>query len=128
MSHYYFPDKFEFNRAYFNKKEIVPETKDILDAMVNDWFSVNTNLKFHDYSLAGWIYKNTIEKINPDYEHGEFYYYYLNQYVYEIGNAIWLLEYNHSKSKSNGGNEKVWNRDADAKREEFNKWMKENWR
>lgn len=124
--HYYFPKKFEFNRTYFNRKPIVPETADILLDMVDEWLMKNTVTKFHDYMFAGWIYKNTLEKINPAYEHGEFYYYYLNQYVYEIGNAIWLLEYNHSKSK--GENEKVWNRDAEAKRNEFNKWLKEHWK
>lgn len=123
---YYFAKNFDWNRLpYFNKVKIQENTAEDLRTRVLSYFDVNTcPTSLKDY--YNWIEGRTLKMINPQYQQGVFYHYYVNQYLYELESFFWLIAYDSTKNHNT--NEKECNKKADAAKKSFVDWCKGNFK
>lgn len=123
---YYFPAKFDYNNPYFNKVKLTSELKDQVGEDVCDWIEANLDQETLDSPFLEYVLKNTISKIDVNYDQGCFYYHWLNEFVRDAALVVFHSEMN--AGKVNGLNEKTREKNANAKVSEFEKWLKVNFK
>ena len=124
--HYYFPKDFKFDRDYFSVTKIEKNTSLEVLTDVLIWLDRELSLyqkpKFEKFHW--WVFDNTLRNIDVDYEHGQFYHIWLNAYLYQIGNAVWVEVYEINRPQMK---EKEACKLADSKRKEFTDFAKKKW-
>lgn len=122
---YYFPKDFKFDRDYFSVTKIEGNTlaRVLTDSL--SWFverGLFTNReteKFH-----WWVYQNTLQNVDILYEQGIFYHHWLNAYLGQVANMVWVHTYDESRPSMK---EKDACKLADSKRKEFTDFAKKKW-
>lgn len=122
---YYFEDKFEAKGDYFRRFSLInQDTKGNTQTLVEKYLTNNVSMSATDWGSYSFWKQRTIDYIDPKYNHGVFYYNWLNAYLNSITHIVWCAEYYHAKSQ--GLDEKKSSKHADNCMNTFVKWCKEN--
>lgn len=119
---YYFDEKHEWNRDFFNKTKIHPGLLHEVEQTVYKWLMCS--LDDFDSDLYNWVLDQTLENIDKNFSFGVFYYHWLNEYLRESSNVVWNAV--HDRGKRNGMKEKLYYKEADQAKKDFLAFAKEN--
>jgi len=123
---YYYAKDFKFDRDYFSVTKIEKNTS--LDVLTETLIWLDRNLKTHTKpkfeARHWWVFEHTLKMIDVDYEQGVFYHHWLNAYLYQISNMIWVQVYEEFRPSMK---EKEACKLADSTRKDFVDFAKSKW-
>lgn len=118
---YHFPEKFEFNRDFFNRTSLTENSFCIVKEEIFRW--LNFNCPEFDQKYFNWVVNTTLKNIDPQYSFGIFYYHWLNEFIREASNVAWNTV--HDEGRENKMKEKEYYKEADKMKKDFLEFVKE---